>query len=90
MADPLSRKWASSTKTTGGHPWVSPTDDNDAFLQAASDLLEPEGVTVAGAASGIAAALRKARALRPDVGFCDESGLDLARFLTSGGRDDTP
>jgi CheY-like chemotaxis protein len=67
-------------------------DDNDAFLQAASALLEREGLTVAGAASSIAEALRKARALRPDVvlvdiGLGDESGFDLARLLTSDGRD---
>lgn len=61
-------------------------DDNDAFLQTASLLLEREGVTVVGVASSIAAALRQARVLRPDlilvdIGLGDESGFDLARLL---------
>ena len=61
-------------------------DDNDAFLEAASVLLEREGVTVAGVASTIAEALRQIEALRPDVilvdiGLGDESGFDLARRL---------
>ena len=65
-------------------------DDNDAFLQTASLLLEREGVTVVGVASSIAAALRQARALRPDlilvdIGLGEESGFDLARLLA---RDD--
>jgi CheY-like chemotaxis protein len=69
-------------------------DDNDAFLQAASALLEREGLTVAGVASSIAEALRKARALHPDVvlvdiGLGDESGFDLARLLISDGRGDS-
>jgi DNA-binding NarL/FixJ family response regulator len=61
-------------------------DDNDGFLEAASVLLEREGVTVAGVASNTAEALRQARALRPDVilvdiGLGDESGFDLAWLL---------
>ena len=61
-------------------------DDNDVFLEAASALLEREGVAVAGVASNIAEALRQARALRPDVilvdiGLGDESGFDLAWLL---------
>ena len=65
-------------------------DDNEAFLQTASVLLEREGVTVAGVASSIAQALGQARALRPDlilvdIGLGDESGFDLARLLA---RDD--
>ena len=65
-------------------------DDNEAFLQTASVLLEREGVTVVGVASSIAGALRQARALRPDlilvdIGLGDESGFDLARLLA---RDD--
>ena len=67
-------------------------DDNEAFLQAASLLLEREGVTVAGVASNIAQALRQARALRPDlilvdIGLGDESGFDLARLLARDGLD---
>jgi DNA-binding NarL/FixJ family response regulator len=66
-------------------------DDNDAFLEAASVLLEREGVTVAGVASNTAEALRQARALRPDVilvdiGLGDESGFDLAWLLTRDGQ----
>jgi len=69
-------------------------DDNDAFLKAASVLLEREGVTVVGLASNTAEALRQARALRLDVilvdiGLGDESGFDLAWLLARdrrGGR----
>jgi CheY-like chemotaxis protein len=66
-------------------------DDNEAFLEAASLLLEREGVTVVGVASTIAEALRRARALRPDVilvdiGLGNESGFDLARLLAGDGQ----
>jgi CheY-like chemotaxis protein len=66
-------------------------DDDDAFLEVASVLLEREGVTVAGVASNTAEALRQARALRPDVilvdiGLGDESGFDLACLLTRDGQ----
>src|SRR5208282_2918861 len=66
-------------------------DDNDAFLETASVLLEREGLTVVGVASSIAEALRQARALRPDVilvdiGLGDESGFDLARLLARDGQ----
>src|SRR6202035_5240077 len=65
-------------------------DDNDAFLEAASVLLEREGLTVVGVASSIAEALRQARALRPDlilvdIGLGDESGFDLAQLLAGDG-----
>jgi DNA-binding NarL/FixJ family response regulator len=65
-------------------------DDNDAFLETASQLLQREGVTVVGVASTIAQALRQARALRPDlilvdIGLGDESGFDLARLLARDG-----
>ena len=61
-------------------------DDSQAFQQAARVLLERDGLTVVGVASTIAAALRQARALRPDlilvdIGLGDESGFDLARLL---------
>jgi DNA-binding NarL/FixJ family response regulator len=67
-------------------------DDNDTFLQAASALLEREGLIVVGVASSIAEALLDARALHPDVVLVDirlgdESGFDLARLLTSDVRD---
>ena len=68
-------------------------DDNEAFLEAASLLLEREGVIVVGVASTIAEALRQARALRPDVilvdiGLGTESGFDLARLLAGNGKGD--
>jgi DNA-binding NarL/FixJ family response regulator len=66
-------------------------DDNDAFLEATSVLLQREGVTVVGVASNTAEALRQARALRPDVILVDiglgaESGFDLARLLAKNGQ----
>ncbi len=66
-------------------------DDNEAFLAAASLLLEREGLTVVGLASSIAEALRQARALRPDVilvdiGLGNESGFHLARLLAQDGQ----
>ena len=66
-------------------------DDNDAFLEAASVLLQREGVTVVGVATNTAEALRQARGLRPDVvlvdiGLGDESGFDVARLLARDGQ----
>lgn len=66
-------------------------DDNDAFLEAARVLLERGGMQVAGVASGIAGALRRARALRPDVvlvdiGLGEGSGFELARLLAADGQ----
>jgi two-component system nitrate/nitrite response regulator NarL len=66
-------------------------DDNDAFLEVASVLLEREGVTVVGVASNTAEAVRQARALRLDVilvdiDLGDESGFDLAWLLTRDGQ----
>jgi CheY-like chemotaxis protein len=66
-------------------------DDNNAFLEAASVLLQREGATVVGMASSTADALRQARALQPDVilvdiGLGDESGFDLARLLARDGQ----
>jgi DNA-binding NarL/FixJ family response regulator len=66
-------------------------DDNDAFLDAASVLLQREGMTVVGVASRTAEALRQTRELRPDVilidiGLGDESGFDLARLLGAQGE----
>jgi CheY-like chemotaxis protein len=67
-------------------------DDSGAFIEAASVLLQREGMTVTGVASDSAAALRQARALRPDVilvdiGLGDESGFDLARLLAQDRQD---
>jgi CheY-like chemotaxis protein len=66
-------------------------DDNEAFLETASHLLEREGLTVAGVASSIADALRQAGALRPDlilvdIGLGRESGFTLARLLAGNGQ----
>jgi CheY-like chemotaxis protein len=66
-------------------------DDNDVFLEAASNLLQREGVTVVGVASSTAEALFQARVLSPDlilvdVGLGDESGFDLARLLAEEGQ----
>jgi CheY-like chemotaxis protein len=80
---------------TGQHDRVSMrcllVDDSDAFLKAASILLQREGMTVVGVASNSAEALRQTRALRPDVilvdiGLGDESGFDLARLLARDGQ----
>jgi DNA-binding NarL/FixJ family response regulator len=61
-------------------------DDNRSFLNAASSLLEREGLTVVGVASSVAEALWRAQELGPDVVLVDvtlgaESGFDLARRL---------
>jgi CheY-like chemotaxis protein len=66
-------------------------DDNEAFLETASVLLEREGLTVVGVASSIAEALRQAHALRPDlilvdIGLGAESGFTLARLLDGNGQ----
>ena len=65
-------------------------DDNEAFLEMASLLLEREGLTIVGVASDIAGGLRQVRALRPDlvlvdIGLGNESGFDLARLLAQDG-----
>jgi CheY-like chemotaxis protein len=61
-------------------------DDNREFLDAASRLLEAEGITVVGVAANGAEAVRQVAELRPDVTLVDvnlgeESGFDLARRL---------
>ena len=61
-------------------------DDSPSFLAAASDLLQKEGMAVAGVATTIEDALRQTEALRPDVVLVDvmlrgESGITLAREL---------
>jgi CheY-like chemotaxis protein len=69
-------------------------DDNGLFLEAASALLEREGLRVVGVAATSAQALRRAAELRPDVVLVDirlgsESGFDLAHRLAghNGGGD---
>jgi DNA-binding NarL/FixJ family response regulator len=61
-------------------------DDNASFLDAASTLLEREGLAVVGVASSTVDALRLTAELHPDIVLVDimlgsESGLDLARQL---------
>jgi CheY-like chemotaxis protein len=65
-------------------------DDNKSFLEAASILLEREGLSIAGVASTGADALRQVEALNPDVVLVDiflgeESGLDLTKRLIQDG-----
>ncbi len=64
-------------------------DDNHAFLRSASELLEREGINVAGVASAGAQASRACRELKPDVVLVDidlgnESGFEVARQLAGG------
>ncbi len=61
-------------------------DDSATFLDAATALLEREGVTVVGVASDGAQALARAKELHPDVVLLDimlgrESGFDVAWLL---------
>jgi CheY-like chemotaxis protein len=70
-------------------------DDNKSFLEAASILLEREGLSVAGVASTGADALRQVEALNPDVVLVDiflgeENGLDLAERLSERSAGDRP
>ena len=63
-------------------------DDNLRFLEAASALLEQEGLKVVGVATSSDTALAQAAALRPQVVLVDidlggESGFELARALDS-------
>ncbi|HET6945343.1 MAG TPA: response regulator [Gaiellaceae bacterium] len=65
-------------------------DDNESFLGVARELLEQEGLNVAGVASTTSDALRQVELLRPnvvlvDIFLGDESGIDLARRLTENG-----
>lgn len=61
-------------------------DDSNDFLRAARELLESEGISVVGAVSTGAQALRTCRELNPDVVLLDidlgeENGFDVARQL---------
>ena len=61
-------------------------DDSRAFLAAAAEFLERDGVTVAGVASTAEEAISRAAALQPDVILVDimlgpDSGFDLVRRL---------
>jgi DNA-binding NarL/FixJ family response regulator len=64
-------------------------DDNAAFLRAARELLERQGLRVVGLASTSAEAVALADHLRPefalvDVDLGEESGFDIARALVEG------
>ena len=66
-------------------------DDNRPFLEAATQLLDRQGLDVVGAASNGTEALRLAGELRPDVTLVDinlgdEDGFELARLLTGSSR----
>jgi CheY-like chemotaxis protein len=63
-------------------------DDSTHFLEAASKLLEGQGVAVVGVASTVAEALARVHELEPDVTIVDvdlkgESGFDLAWRLAA-------
>ena len=65
-------------------------DDNADFVDAARGLLERQGITVVGAASSSAEALRCFTELEPDVTLVDinlggESGFDLVEQLHGAG-----
>lgn len=65
-------------------------DDNQSFLDAATSLLEQEGLIVAGVASTAAQAVAIVDKERPDVVLVDitlgaESGFDVARRLADSG-----
>ena len=69
-------------------------DDNASFLDAATSLLEREGLDVVGIASTIEVALRQTEKLRPDIVLVDitlglQSGFDLARRLAEAHPDVT-
>lgn len=70
-------------------------DDSPRFLDAASGLLERQGIAVVGVASTGREALDLTRELDPDVVLVDiglehESGFDVARSLAPGGRGGRP
>ncbi|MDT5153620.1 MAG: hypothetical protein QOI01_5353 [Mycobacterium sp.] len=70
-------------------------DDSADFVDAARRLLEHDGVTVVGAASTSAEALRCFEELRPDVILVDvnlggESGFELAEQLHRSGLPTSP
>ena len=61
-------------------------DDSARFLEAASEFLKREGITVVGVASTSSEAMEQVQELRPDVALVDvdlgaESGFELARRI---------
>ena len=89
------RDWAAECRNPRSfwHPLEVPVrcllvDDSPQFLEAASRLLEGQGLSVAGVASTSADALARVRELEPDVAIVDvdlkgESGFDLAWQLAA-------
>jgi two-component system, NarL family, nitrate/nitrite response regulator NarL len=70
-------------------------DDNADFLDAASGLLEQEGINVVGIASTGAQAYRASRELQPDVMLIDvdldnETGFEVASGLAQGAGQEQP
>jgi DNA-binding NarL/FixJ family response regulator len=70
-------------------------DDNASYLEAATALLERQGMSVVGVASTGEEAVRLAAELVPDVVLVDislgsESGFDLARRLAETGPPPPP
>jgi CheY-like chemotaxis protein len=70
-------------------------DDTLSFCEAASELLEGQGVTVVGCASSGVEALQRVRELRPEVALVDidlgaDSGFDLARRIAEDVDGDAP
>jgi CheY-like chemotaxis protein len=70
-------------------------DDNADFLDAASVLLEQEGINVVGIASTGAQAFRACRELQPDVMLIDvdlddETGFEVASGLAQGAGQEQP
>ena len=62
-------------------------DDNNLFLDAATELLAREGLDVVGTATTSADAIRRAEELRPDLTLVDidlgyEDGFELAEALS--------
>jgi two-component system nitrate/nitrite response regulator NarL len=84
---------AAPRSVPSGILWTVPlscllVDDSPHFLEAASKLLEGQGVAVVGVASTSAEALARVRELEPDVAIVDiglngESGFDLAWQLAA-------
>src|SRR6478609_11933017 len=72
-------------------PWVNSlrcviVDDNPHFIESAANLLEYDGITVVGSATGSAEALQLLDELCPDVTLVDvdhgtESGFELAEQI---------
>lgn len=51
-------------------------DDDETFVEVARDVLERDGVTVAGAASSCAEAVQRAEALRPAAAEQDQPATE--------------